>query len=836
MDTPKDSGPQVDALRADLARAQGPAERLAALMALADGLRNTMPFDAEPFLLEALDLARELQDRASEAAAEARLSEIAARMGDRAAAMAHAERALAVARAAACRREQALALSLLGIHYSEVADYARARQCYEECRDVSHEIGHVVGVQSSLNQLGNLAMLQGNREEALGYYQQQVDVNEQVGDDLGRAALHTNIGMLLMEMGRWEDAVENLYRALGICERRGYQDVRHAALNILGELFLKRDKVDRAVDTLEVVTEAGRRRAASPAVFRDALSNLGQAYLRRGEAARAGKLYGDAMRLCEESEDRREQVILCWRMAELALALGQTDRAGKFVDDALRTAQELQLRPQQAEVLRVQALLRAATGDPDGAIDSFESALDALAGSEESFELARLQLQYGRFLVAQGDRTGVDQLKAAAKVFRRLAVVAEAEEVSRLIFRQEMKADRDMALLQAVSGLSALALAPRQFLEQTLSLLCEGLSFDRGALLMNGRPVVAQGRVNAAAGLELAARGELVGTPAALCFPLRARGRVMGSIYLERSGTGPVNYNTVVIDTLANLLTVTVQRLGDSLARAAESGQMVPGLEFRGYVGTSLAIREVLARLADLAQSDVPVLLTGEHGTGKMLLARVVHESGPRVDGGFAVVNCTEVPEQQLSAELFGSGAAPGGASTGRLAAAAGGTVYFEEIGHLSLALQSKLLRVMEWQCGGGGQSGVRVVAGTSRNLPSLVQQGFFSAELCRRLSATELRLPALRERRDDIPGLVRYLINESNQEFGRQVLDAQPEVVNWLLGYAWPGNLSELQNVIERAVLLAAEPVLKLTDLPSGFARTETPDRPQSGTNAGAV
>ncbi|MBM3322619.1 tetratricopeptide repeat protein [candidate division WOR-3 bacterium] len=806
MDVPQEPRPTVDELKATLAKAGTPADRLAALLALGDELRSTAPFDAEPFVSEALELAREVADRSGEAAALARLAEITSRKGERTGALALAEQALDVARSAGCRREEAVALSLLGIHHSGAGNYEQAREFYRQCLVVSQEIGHTVGIQATLNQLGNLAMFQGNREEALRYYQELVDVNEQVGDDLGRAAMHSNIGILLMEMGRWEDAVENLYRAIGVCERRGFQHVLYNALNTLGELFLKRDKIDRAIDTLEVVTEAGRRRATDPAVLRDALCNLGRAYLRRGESARAGMLFQDAMKLCQESGDRREQAVLCWSMAEHALAERRLDDAARLLEQALGLARELRLRPQEAEALRVQALTYAAADDPDQAIASFEAALEALTGSEDSFELARLRMQYGRFLVELGDKTGTDHLKAAAKTFRRLAVVAEAEDVSRLIFRLEMRADRDMALLQAISGLSALALSPPQFIEQTLGLLCEGLRFDRGALLMNGRPVVAHGRVNTGAGMELAARGELTGNPAALCLPLRARGKVIGSMYLERTAAGPTDHNPVVIDTLANLLTVTVQRLADSLVRAAASDQVIEGLEFRGFVGTHPVLRDLLTGLARVAAGDEPVLLVGEPGTGRQALARALHDSGTRAGEPFVVVGCADVPESLLAAELFGS-------SVGKLAAAAHGTVYFEEVGSLGLALQSKLLHLL-----GQPATHVRVAAGTSRDLPGLVRQGFFSAELYRKLSKNRFLIPPLRERAADIPGLVRYFINESNQEFGRQVVDVATDVVKALSEYDWPGNLSELQRVIERAVLLAPEPVLRLHDIPSGL------------------
>ena len=330
------------------------------------------------------------------------------------------------------------------------------------------------------------------------------------------------------------------------------------------------------------------------------------------------------------------------------------------------------------------------------------------------------------------------------------------------------------------------------------------------------------GRPDTAAGLELSRSQEPAASPTYLAFPIRSRGRVLASLYLERGNPAGIDYNNVVVDTLANLLAVTVQRLVDTMAHATATGQRITGLEFKGFIGTNPKMSDILAAVVKAAREATPVLITGEPGTGRSLLARALHESGSR-EGAFVTVNCSGMPENLLAGELFGSARGTSGARPGKIEAAAGGTAYLAEIGDLSLALQARLLRVLDrgvLDTPGRGSVpvDVRLVAGTSRSLQALVRQGFFSGDLYRRLSSSELAPPPLRERKEDIPRLVRYFIEQSNQEFGRHIAGVSDAVLGCLLAYTWPGNLRELQNVVERAVLLASGPNLELGDFPEGF------------------
>jgi DNA-binding NtrC family response regulator len=229
-------------------------------------------------------------------------------------------------------------------------------------------------------------------------------------------------------------------------------------------------------------------------------------------------------------------------------------------------------------------------------------------------------------------------------------------------------------------------------------------------------------------------------------------------------------------------------------------------------VGDDAALRAVLARARRVAPTATPVLVTGESGTGKELLARALHDLGPRPGGPFVAVNCGALPRELAESELFGHerGAFTGAAMRRRgwFEEASGGTLVLDEIGELPIDLQPKLLRVLETgrirRVGGAGEASisVRVVAMTLRNLAQEAQRGQFRADLYYRLAGFELVLPPLRRRRGDIPLLVRHFLREIEREVGPRELD--PAALAALVEAEWPGNLRELRNVVRRAAILS--------------------------------
>jgi two-component system NtrC family response regulator len=257
---------------------------------------------------------------------------------------------------------------------------------------------------------------------------------------------------------------------------------------------------------------------------------------------------------------------------------------------------------------------------------------------------------------------------------------------------------------------------------------------------------------------------------------------------------------------------------------------------FPNIVGESRVMQEILELVKRVAQSRATVLVTGESGTGKELIARAIHQCSTRAAKSFISVNCAALTETLLESELFGH---ERGAFThavamrkGRFELADGGTLFMDEVAEMSQALQVKLLRVlqeMEFERVGGARTikvDVRVVAASNRDLKEEVEVGRFREDLYYRLNVVHLHLPPLRQRQEDIPLLAVHFINKYVQENLRDKTRVTPEALKLLIQYAWPGNIRELENVMERAVILCAHNTITPQDLPAELAPAATDSR----------
>lgn len=252
---------------------------------------------------------------------------------------------------------------------------------------------------------------------------------------------------------------------------------------------------------------------------------------------------------------------------------------------------------------------------------------------------------------------------------------------------------------------------------------------------------------------------------------------------------------------------------------------------FENIVGKSPKMQELFETILRVGGSRATVLVTGERGTGKELVARAIHFNSPRKGGSFVPVNCSAIPQELMESELFGH---VKGAFTGAVASregvfelAHGGTLFLDEISEIPLTLQVKLLRVIqerEFRRVGGTKEirvDVRIISATNRNLAEAVVKGSFRDDLFDRLNVVQLNVPPLRDRTEDIPLLVYHFLQRFSSEVERPIKQVAPEALALLEAYQWPGNVRELENVIERAVTLARSDRIDVADLPESVHRS---------------
>jgi formate hydrogenlyase transcriptional activator len=328
------------------------------------------------------------------------------------------------------------------------------------------------------------------------------------------------------------------------------------------------------------------------------------------------------------------------------------------------------------------------------------------------------------------------------------------------------------------------------------------------------------------------------GVRSVVSMPLITHDRALGTLSLASLRDGAFEQGDVdLLVQVAGQVAIAVenalafQEIGELKNKLAQEklyleDEIRSEMNFEEIVGESPLLRAVLKQVETVAPTDSAVLIQGETGTGKELIARAIHNLSSRRDHTFVKVNCAAIPAGLLESELFGHerGAFTGAIAqrTGRFELAHRGTIFLDEVGDIPLELQPKLLRVLqeqEFERLGSAHSirvDVRLVTATNRNLEEMVAARTFRSDLYYRLRVFPVTMPALRERQDDIPTLVRYFVQKYARRMNRAIETIPSETLDLLVRYSWPGNIRELENLIERAVIVSPGPVLRvpLSDL----------------------
>lgn len=323
---------------------------------------------------------------------------------------------------------------------------------------------------------------------------------------------------------------------------------------------------------------------------------------------------------------------------------------------------------------------------------------------------------------------------------------------------------------------------------------------------------------------------------------INQRGRNLPVILITAYGSTETTIEAMKLGAFDYLMKpLKVNEILETVKKAVEVKEMLQRPELREMqkgrvkadimIGRSPVMQNIYKTIGRIANSNATVLIRGESGTGKELVARAIHFNSVRKDKNFVKINCASIPENLLESELFGH---EKGAFTGAVAAKQGkfelahqGTIFLDEIGEMSLATQAKLLRVLqerEFERVGGTETirvDVRIVAATNKDLEKSIDEGTFREDLYYRINVVDIVVPPLRERKEDIPELVGHIIKSCCLEHGKTITGFTGEAMKLLEAYDWPGNIRELKNVCERAVLMSSGPVLTVEDLPLSLQKS---------------
>ncbi|RJQ50616.1 MAG: sigma-54-dependent Fis family transcriptional regulator [Nitrospiraceae bacterium] len=305
---------------------------------------------------------------------------------------------------------------------------------------------------------------------------------------------------------------------------------------------------------------------------------------------------------------------------------------------------------------------------------------------------------------------------------------------------------------------------------------------------------------------------------------ITAHGTISSAVEAVRKGafdylTKPLNKDTLLLNVRRAVERATLLRENIHLQK-----ELFGKFNIEGIIGKSANMQRTVEVLKKVSPSSVTVLITGESGTGKELVARAIHYNSPRRTKPFTAINCAAIPDNLFESELFGheAGAFTGAVSRkeGLFKITNGGTLFLDEIGDLSLPMQSKLLRVLqdkEIRRVGGKEAikvDVRIITATNKDLEKELGEGHFREDLYYRLKIVSIKLPPLRERLGDVPELATFFVDKYNREFGRRIRGIESRALKLLCGYQWPGNIRQLETVIERAVLMNDKDIITAGDI----------------------
>jgi DNA-binding NtrC family response regulator/tetratricopeptide (TPR) repeat protein len=778
------------------------------------------------------------------------------------------ENALVSSRRVDHREGIALALNALGLLLKNGPNWSDARDFLTRALAVSETSGNYTRIATHSVNLGLLHTKLCDWEPAERHLARSIAINQEVGNAFALAKSLLAMALLERRRGRRELAEARCEEARLICEAQGYARERVLCDEIQGDLLSDAGRPDEARALLAQALEAARavapdgdmvpeieRRLASLAL---AAGEFEDACARAREAFRGGRRVGDnietgaALRVLGEATSQQGRLRAAGRYLERALAiLARSPERFEHARAQLAMARHLGRVWEQGSRPEGENLPERATDLMQRAWAFFASTDLADEAALALVDLAQLRLGLGRPDDALRD---IARARAAATSLGRRDLLRRLGELQKLL---EERSAESAQLTSPESGI----------VEEWATLFCDGEPGEARLETMLGFVVrrlgataalvaVPRGEtwgLEAATGIEAAVapavleivapllRGHGISLAADLAddprFAAHAAGPFLGVrslaaltlrlpegegiLYIDRRHEGAIPFGSTdlrllgVLAGLVSLGLVQIRRESE-LARTRGAANEAASGPFARYITAHGPIRQTFAQLARVGESTASILILGETGTGKGLLAQCVHEASSRRERPFVTVNCAALPEPLLESELFGhvQGSFTGAYRTkrGLFEEADGGTLFLDEISRTSLSVQAKLLHVLDSRevravgATRGRRVDVRVICASNVDLREAIRRGRFLVDLFYRLNDFNVQLPPLRDRREDVPLLVTHFFTEACREMDRHPRGLAPDVRSWLGAQEWPGNIRELMQVVRRLVALSED------------------------------
>ncbi len=808
-----------------------------------------------------LERALDLQKRALQAAEQAgepgplasafnNLGLLQCFQGNREAGVASLERAIALRRESGDRHGELETRINLGTRLAEGGDLEKAIECFEQAVALARSVEDLRALVESQINLGGARVSSGQHDLAASSFEQAAAVAIRIGDDLRAAYALDAWGSSLRTIGDLEAATRRHGEALDRARRCGDPAQE---LFVLGSLALDHTSAGEAAKARDCLRRAARIPTSKghPRARIRLLEAEARAALVDNAPAEAATKAGEMMAAAGEAllpVERARALLILGQARETA---GEAQMAAAAFRECLDTAVE----PQTGEIRwrALASLARLARADKD--LQTARSMSAAARAIVDSLAASIVDGEVRSRYLADGERQALSAFEqkeattapvaggglALGALYRISEIITSAADLDHLLSRvldlalEIVKAERGLIILVDEDGERQAVRAARGVEPETIA---DALEYSHSVVreAAGGRTMVMLDSEDDRS-FKRFRSVSLFQIKSLACVPIKVRDRILGTVYLDSRNAGYLfrDEDVEFLRAFANLagsaiemarLTARLSRENVSLQREVQDLRKAAGdrTRYRELVGKTVRMQAIYDMMDRISASTLPVLITGESGTGKELVARALHFTGPRRDRRFFTENVAAIPDTLLESELFGHAR---GAFTGAdrdrkgvFEEADGGTLFLDEIGDMSLPLQSKLLRALqdgEIRPLGTTRSvraDVRVISATNRNLEEMVKEGKFREDLYYRLHGVEIRLPPLRERKEDIPLLVEHFLTRLAAKNGLAQKKLDISALQLLIRYDWPGNVRELENEVAKLAALTASDVITQHDL----------------------